>query len=40
MSIFPADPEIYLGMMANINRAVCILENVRVFYCNVQIADN
>ena len=35
-----ADPEIYLGMMANINRTVCILENVGIFSCNVQIADN
>lgn len=35
-----ADPEIYLGMMANINRTVCILENVGIFSCNVQIVDN
>lgn len=26
------DPEIYLGMMANINRTVCILENVGIFF--------
>lgn len=26
-----ADPEIYLGMMANINITVCILENVGIF---------
>ena len=32
MSIFPADPEIYLSMKENINRAVCILENIRVFF--------
>lgn len=35
-----ADPEIYFGMMANINRTVCILENVGIFSCNVQIVDN